>query len=59
MPIQIEPLVARLGARATLVPLAGADHAFHVLARSGRRDADVVVEMLDAFVRFVDATVTR
>ena len=52
----LEPLVARLGARATHARLVDADHAFHVPARSGRKDADVMVEMLEAFARWLDAT---
>ncbi len=35
------PEVTALGPRATLVTFESADHAFHVPARSGRRDADV------------------
>jgi uncharacterized protein len=34
--------------RAALHIVEGADHAFHVLARSGRNDAQVRTEMLDA-----------
>ena len=37
----------RLGARATLHGVEAADHAFHVLVRSGRTDAEVLVELLD------------
>jgi len=40
--------VAGLGDRAALKLVEGADHAFHVPARSGRRDADVLDEFLDA-----------
>jgi len=46
----LEPDVARLGARATLHLIDLADHAFHVPARSGRTDAEVMNEMLEAFV---------
>ena len=45
----LEPVVAGLGALATLKVFADADHSFHLPAKSGRRDADVRVEMLDAF----------
>lgn len=45
---RITALTRELGARATLHVLDGADHAFHVLARSGRTDAQVLDEMLDA-----------
>jgi hypothetical protein len=42
------PLVERLGPRASLRLFDDADHSFHVPARSGRKDADVRAEMLDA-----------
>jgi predicted alpha/beta-hydrolase family hydrolase len=45
----IEPVVQRLGSRATLHLVEGADHSFHVLARSGRKDAEVMNEILDVF----------
>jgi predicted alpha/beta-hydrolase family hydrolase len=41
----LEPVVRRLGARATLHVVDGADHSFHVPARSGRRDVDVLDEL--------------
>lgn len=44
----LQPLVRRLGARATLHLAEGADHSFHVLARSGRNDAEVRGEMMQA-----------
>lgn len=43
----LEPMCASLGARVTLKLFEGADHSFHVLARSGRKDADVRVELLN------------
>jgi uncharacterized protein len=51
----LEPVVARLGRRATLHLIDQADHAFHVPARSGRNDAAVMDEMLDIFVAWADA----
>jgi alpha-beta hydrolase superfamily lysophospholipase len=56
---QIEPLCRELGARATLKLFADADHAFHVPARTGRKDAQVMAEMLDAFAAWVDAAIAR
>jgi hypothetical protein len=53
----IEPVVQRLGSRATLHLAEGADHSFHVLARSGRKDAEVMNEILDAFAGWVSALV--
>jgi uncharacterized protein len=46
----LEPLIERLGPSATLHLVQGADHSFHVLARSGRNDHDVMNEILDKFV---------
>src|SRR5690242_12463137 len=45
----LKPVVKRLGARATLHLVDGADHSFHVPKRSGRSDRDVMAEILDAF----------
>lgn len=44
----LEPLCRDLGARATLKLFPDADHSFHVPARTGRKDAEVRVEILDA-----------
>ncbi len=49
----LRPLVDRLGERATLKVFADADHSFHVPARSGRKDADVRTEMLDALAEWM------
>ena len=45
----LEPMVQRLGPSARLHLVDGADHSFHVLARSGRNDREVLQEILDAF----------
>jgi predicted alpha/beta-hydrolase family hydrolase len=54
----LQPLVERLGARATLKVFAGADHSFHVPARTGRKDADLRAEMLDALVGWIDRVIS-
>jgi predicted alpha/beta-hydrolase family hydrolase len=51
---QLEPLCKRLGRRATLKLFADADHSFHVPARAGRKDAQVLGDMIDAFVTWFD-----
>jgi hypothetical protein len=51
----LQGVVARLGARATLRLFEGADHGFHVPARSGRRDADVRTELLDVLAGWIAA----
>ena len=51
---QIEPVCQALGARATLKMFADADHSFHVPARSGRKDAQVLGEVLDTLAGWID-----
>jgi uncharacterized protein len=51
----IEGVVRRLGSRATLHLVDGADHSFHVLARSGRNDREILGEILDAFANWAGA----
>ena len=50
----LQPLVTRLGGHATLHAVADADHSFHVPARSGRKDPEVLAEVLDAFAAWID-----
>ncbi|CAN7648314.1 dienelactone hydrolase family protein [Phenylobacterium sp. LjRoot225] len=42
----LQGVVGRIGARATLQIIPGADHSFHVPAKSGRKDAEVLGEAL-------------
>jgi hypothetical protein len=49
----LQPLVERLGARATLRLFQDADHSFHVPARSGRKDAQVMEELLDILAQWM------
>jgi uncharacterized protein len=53
----LEPVVKSLGSSATLHPVKDADHSFHVLARSGRNDNEVMNEILDAFAAWAGAIV--
>ena len=55
----LRPLVDRLGPRATLTLFQDADHSFHVPARTGRKDADVRRELLDALVAWIDAVIAQ
>ena len=43
----LQPVIGGLGQRATLKLIDGADHSFHVPARSGRKDSDVLSDVLD------------
>ena len=54
---QLEPVCAALGRRATLKLFEGADHSFHVPARSGRTDAQMRAEMLDTLAEWIDAVI--
>src|SRR5262249_47297799 len=45
---QLRPVVAGIGARATLTLIEAADHSFHTPAKAGRKDADVLAEVIDA-----------
>jgi len=47
--------VRALAPRATLTVFADADHSFHVPARSGRKDAQVLAEVLDALAGWIEA----
>ena len=49
----IEPVVKGLGPSATLHLVQQADHSFHVLARSGRNDREVMSEILDALAGWI------
>jgi uncharacterized protein len=49
----LRPVIDKLGDRASLHVFDDADHSFHVPARSGRRDADVRRELLDALAAWI------
>lgn len=53
----LRPLAERLGERATLKVLHEADHSFHVAARTGRKDAEVRAELLDAMTAWMKSLV--
>ncbi len=53
----LQPLIERLGPRATLTLFQDADHSFHVPAKTGRKDPDVRREILDALADWIDQTV--
>jgi predicted alpha/beta-hydrolase family hydrolase len=53
----IQPLVQQLGTRASLTLLQNADHSFHVPARTGRNDADVRAETLDALAAWIETVI--
>jgi predicted alpha/beta-hydrolase family hydrolase len=50
----LKTMVAKLGKRATLRLFEHADHSFHVPAKSGRKDAEVMSELLDELTGWTD-----
>jgi uncharacterized protein len=58
-PQQLAPFCQALGPRATLRMFDGADHSFHVLARSGRSDAQVRGETADALAEWIETVTAR
>ena len=51
----LKPVVKHLGKRATLALFDHADHSFHVPAKSGRKDPEVMAEMLDVTTNWIAA----
>jgi len=49
----LKPVCQSLGKCATLELLADADHSFHVPAKSGRKDAEVLAELLDVTAAWI------
>jgi predicted alpha/beta-hydrolase family hydrolase len=49
----LEPVVRELGSRATLEVFADADHSFHVPAKTGRKDADVMADLVERMARWI------
>jgi len=54
----VEALCKQLGERATLKLFQDADHSFHVPARTGRKDAEVRAELLDALAAWINVVIS-
>src|SRR5881296_2944307 len=50
----LQPLVKRLGERATLYLVEGGDHSFRVLTKSGRSEGEVMGEVVSTIVEWAD-----
>ncbi|QQO14408.1 alpha/beta hydrolase [Bradyrhizobium diazoefficiens] len=50
-----KPVIATLGAKATLHEVEGGDHSFAVLKKSGRSNDEALTEVLDALAAWIDA----
>ncbi|HEY2968535.1 MAG TPA: alpha/beta family hydrolase [Casimicrobiaceae bacterium] len=55
----MQTLAGKLAARATLKLFQDADHSFHVPARTGRKDSEIMAELLDALARWVEMAIPR
>jgi uncharacterized protein len=53
----LQPLVGKLPARATLKLFHDADHSFHVPARSGRKDSEIIAEMSQALADWIEIAI--
>ena len=55
----VQALVAQLGSRATLKLFQDADHSFHVPARTGRKDTEVMADLSAALADWIAAAIPR
>jgi predicted alpha/beta-hydrolase family hydrolase len=55
----LQALVGKLGTRATLKLFQDADHSFHVPARTGRKDSEVMAEMSQALADWIELAIPR
>ncbi len=55
----LQPLVGQLGARASLKLFQDADHSFHVPARTGRKDSEIIAEMAEALANWIEVATPR
>jgi predicted alpha/beta-hydrolase family hydrolase len=55
----LQPLMERLGKRASLRLVPDADHSFRVPARAGRKEADVKRDMMDALAAWILSVISR
>jgi predicted alpha/beta-hydrolase family hydrolase len=55
----LQALVGMLGTRATLKLFQDADHSFHVPARTGRKDSEVMAEMSQALADWIELAIPR
>jgi predicted alpha/beta-hydrolase family hydrolase len=55
----LRPILARLGSRATLHVIDGADHSFHVPKKSGKTDTDILAELAETISSWSDNLAKR
>jgi predicted alpha/beta-hydrolase family hydrolase len=55
----LQTLTGKLGARATLKLLQDADHSFHVPARTGRKDPEIMAEMSQVLADWIEPAIRQ
>jgi predicted alpha/beta-hydrolase family hydrolase len=55
----LQTLAGQLGARATLTLFQDADHSFHVPARTGRKDSEIMAEISDVLADWIGKAIAR
>ncbi|HEV1992943.1 MAG TPA: alpha/beta family hydrolase [Candidatus Acidoferrum sp.] len=55
----LQTLVGQLGTRATLKLVQDADHSFHVPARTGRKDSQVMAQVSEALADWIELAIPR
>jgi predicted alpha/beta-hydrolase family hydrolase len=55
----LQALAGQLGARATLKLFQDADHSFHVPARTGRKDSEIMAEISDVLADWIGKAIAR
>jgi len=53
----LQPLVIRLGSRATLALIQNADHSFHVPARRGGKDSNAIAGVADSLATWIEKAI--
>ena len=55
----LRAITKKLSRVATVHMIAQADHAFHITVRSGRTDAEVMSDLMDAFTGWIDRILAK
>jgi len=55
----VETVCQQLGPRATLKLFRDADHSFHAPARTGRKDSEIMSELLDTLAQWFDSVIAK
>jgi hypothetical protein len=56
---RLQPLIEQLRPRTTLKLFQDADHSFHVPARTGRKDSEIMTEVLDGLADWIETLISN